>query len=397
MSYPRGTKRVEKGIYYISSKKCYMARYQRRSKNNSMRPISIQRYGFKTLKEARVERERMMVEINEKIKQARDPLWKELLDEVIKEMYEEDFRYSKKTVHNYETSLKGNTISNWGNVRVSKISTGDIKKFFRVNKDNWSNGHIKSMVKMLNKVFEYAIENDFLNRNPMPKFSIKSHNKLKTVLNENQLRLLLMKAKELDSPWYPIWATAIYTGMRSGEMYALKWENVCLKQKQVKVVEAWNSKDGFKSTKSGHDRMVEIAEPLLVVFKELKLKTYESGFVLPRMDKWKKGEQARYLRMFLTGVGLPEVRFHDLRASWATLMMSKGVEPIKVMKMGGWQELKTMERYVRQAGVDIKGITNCLNEIHDPSFNGGEVLGIFSHEKSGEKEVTFFGTQSVHP
>jgi integrase len=77
--------------------------------------------------------------------------------------------------------------------------------------------------------------------------------------------------------------------------------------------------------------------------------------------------------MFLQGIGLPVIRFHDLRATWATLMMSKGVEPIKVMIMGGWKELKTMQIYIRKAGVDIRGITDCLS-FHDHNARSAKVL-----------------------
>ena len=77
--------------------------------------------------------------------------------------------------------------------------------------------------------------------------------------------------------------------------------------------------------------------------------------------------------MFLLGIGLPTVRFHDLRATWATLMLSKGIEPIKVMIMGGWKEMKTMQIYMRKAEVDIRGITNCL-DFHDPVQTVAQVL-----------------------
>lgn len=79
------------------------------------------------------------------------------------------------------------------------------------------------------------------------------------------------------------------------------------------------------------------------------------------------------MRIFLMGLGLPRMRFHDLRASWCTIMLSMGIEPIKVMKMGGWKDLKTMQIYMRKAGVDIKGITDHL-EIHNPSRAGAAVL-----------------------
>lgn len=132
------------------------------------------------------------------------------------------------------------------------------------------------------------------------------------------------------------------------------------------VDSSWNSDDGYKDTKSGDDRLVEIAPELLFILKELKLKGHDSNFVLPRVDKWDNGEQARDLRMFLTGLGLHKVRFHDLRASWATLMLSKGIAPIKVMAMAGWKDLKTMQYYIRKTGVDKSVISDNLS-LHNPS------------------------------
>ena len=39
-------------------------------------------------------------------------------------------------------------------------------------------------------------------------------------------------------------------------------------------------------------------------------------------------------------------------------------------------DLLKVERYIRQAGVDIKGITACLDDIHDPLFSTGTVLSL---------------------
>lgn len=47
-------------------------------------------------------------------------------------------------------------------------------------------------------------------------------------------------------------------------------------------------------------------------------------------------------------------------------MLSMGIAPIKVMSMGGWKDLKTMQFYIRKAGVDTAGISNNLS-LHDPS------------------------------
>jgi hypothetical protein len=82
------------------------------------------------------------------------------------------------------------------------------------------------------------------------------------------------------------------------------------------------------------------------------------------------------------GLGLPPVRFHDLRA---TLLLSKGVEPIRVMKAGGWKDLKTMMVYVRKSGVDIRGMSDCLN-LHNPSRQEAEVISLYTEklEKEGK-------------
>jgi integrase len=102
------------------------------------------------------------------------------------------------------------------------------------------------------------------------------------------------------------------------------------------------------------------------ILKELKLKTGAGEFALPRRSAWDKGEQAREMRKFLVGLGLPPIRFHDLRATWATLLLSKGVEPIRVMKMGGWSDMKTMMISFRKAGVDLRGATDAMT-LHEAS------------------------------
>ena len=122
-------------------------------------------------------------------------------------------------------------------------------------------------------------------------------------------------------------------------------------KKQILVNRAWNNRDGFKDTKSGDDRIIKIAPNLMEILSKLKLKNSTSNlFVLPRIHKWDKGEQARELRMFLSGLGLPVIRFHDLRATWATFLLSKGVAPIKVMMMGGLEGFKDHANLCQEGG-----------------------------------------------
>lgn len=116
-----------------------------------------------------------------------------------------------------------------------------------------------------------------------------------------------------------------------------------------------------------------LSSPVKTLLQDLKLKSDGSLYVLPRLQDWDTGRQAEILRMFLSSIGLPRIRFHDLRASWATMLLSKGLEPAKVMKLGGWKDLKTMMIYLRKAGIDTRGSLSEFT-IHDGSLKKGEVL-----------------------
>ena len=85
-----------------------------------------------------------------------------------------------------------------------------------------------------------------------------------------------------------------------------------------------------------------------------------SKFVLPRIHAWNKGEQARVLRNFCKLIGIPEINFHALRACFATQLLRNGVEAARVMRICGWAELATMQRYIRLSGVDVAGVTDSL-------------------------------------
>ena len=76
--------------------------------------------------------------------------------------------------------------------------------------------------------------------------------------------------------------------------------------------------------------------------------------------QWERGLQAKILRSFCYINGLPSVRFHTLRACFATQMLRDGVDPARVMKICGWKELKTMQHYVRLAGIEIQGATESI-------------------------------------
>lgn len=334
-------------------------------------PVSAKRIGIKTKVEANRIYAELILQVDRKLHESVMPSWFEL----VQEFYEASLNrgLSKKTVDDAHACIAAHTFKAWATRCVDTITTNEIRLLHADRVGHRSASHQKNMLKFIRGVFEYALEKGLIKSNPTPKLKFRVGDKIKLVLTEKQIKIFLNKAKELNWEWYPHCATALYTGMRNGELYALTWDKVDLENRKIKVDCSWNNKDGFKSTKSGDDRIVAIAPALVAILAELKLQNPDSTFVLPRIDTWDRGGQAKELRMFLLGLGLPSIRFHDLRASWATVMLGKGIEPIKVMYMGGWKDLKTMMIYMRKAGIEIQGITDCL-ELHNPSQNGAEVL-----------------------
>lgn len=364
-----------KGIKFHESTKTYTVQYSARHPV-TRKPKTLRRKGIQSKREAEQVLRELIVSISNTFNTERSGFksvtWSDFLNETFyPELRGRDF--SKKTIENYQLCINAHTLGEWGLRTIDSIKPDEIRKLINERLANKSPSQRKNLLKFLRGAFKYAVEAGLLNADPCPRMQFRFNNKLKTCLTEAQAIRFLEKAREYNHEYYSVWLLALYTGMRSGELYALAWENINFENRQILVNCSWNSKDQFKSTKSGDDRLVEIAPNLLTYLKELKLKGADSPFLLPRIESWEKGRQAEILRAFLMGIELPQIRFHDLRASWATILLQKGIEPLKVMIMGGWKDLKTMAIYIRKAGVDLKGITDKLN-LHDTANKNGVVL-----------------------
>ena len=136
----------------------------------------------------------------------------------------------------------------------------------------------------------------------------------------------------------------------------------------IRLTRAWNSRfKNYGPLKGRYWRNVPISSELYWVLKELMCIDFGSDahgkYLLPHFPEWKDGEQAKILRNFCREISIPPVRFHTLRACFATHLISRGVPSATVMKICGWRELKTAERYIRLAGVDERGATEGLGFI----------------------------------
>lgn len=273
-------------------------------------------------------------------------------------------QYNPAVIKDY-IGMMNNWTKNWLDRPASELSRGDGREVLdQVLIEGRTKAFQKRLKNTINMIFNWGLENRIIrNVTQSPVHGLKitlKEERRPEILKVEEIRKLLREARDSRSKWFSIWALALLTGMRNGELYALKWSDVDFERDLITVQRSFNKRTyEFKSTKAGYWRTVPISSELKNLLLELR-ESRSGEFVLPRLIEWRRGEQAKRLRDFCIEINLHSVKFHTLRACFATHLISSGVEPIKVMKVCGWQDLKTMGRYIRLAGIDEKGITDRL-------------------------------------
>lgn len=163
----------------------------------------------------------------------------------------------------------------------------------------------------------------------------------------------------------PLFRLALTTGMREGELLALKWRDVDLEAHRLSVVASlyWRDFKPVYSTPKTRRSRRQIAVPPQMVEALRTQRQAQRAQRLRTGPAW-QGEQYdavftdelgfplhrsrvvwQFIRM-LRAAGLPRVRFHDLRHTCATLQLAQGVHPKIVSEMLGHASVNmTLDRY----------------------------------------------------
>ncbi len=158
--------------------------------------------------------------------------------------------------------------------------------------------------------------------------------------------LALLRAVRGDR-YEALYVLAFSTGLRRGEIFALRWEDVDF-DRGVLSVRRSVSADGrnFKPTKTGRGRTLRLthdAVAALVFHRErqqehramMGASWLEHGLVFPSLAGTPTNADNFIKRSFkplLRRAGLPEIRFHDLRHTFATLLLPRPEVPSKVVQ-----------------------------------------------------------------
>jgi integrase len=178
--------------------------------------------------------------------------------------------------------------------------------------------------------------------------------KLPTVGRQVLRTLTRHQVKQILAASSPVWrlafALAAYAGLRAGEVRALRWEDVDLVAK-VLVVRLSHSKGETSTPKSGHEREIPLAAPLLVL-----LEGGGKGLVALTGDgeQWGEFGLLQAFQRAQEKAGVSGFRFHDLRHYFVTQLFRGGAPAPAVQALAGHADLSTTQRYAHVDRADLR-------------------------------------------
>lgn len=305
------------------------------------RGVRIQRRkkGIETQRKAEVTEFEFKRELA-RLKEEKVPFrWSEWYTECLKRM---KVVHRPSTIWCYEKQV-GHWINPlWGNRELNTITRSDIHSaIFEQIGEHLSLNSRKTILKQVRRIFEMGVEEGILDRNPCAGLQVKVPEVEQKVLTNSEVEIFLEEAKLTNHRFYPMWAMALMTGMRSGELFALRWVDVDFDARIMSVTRQWTNKCGYGPTKTQRGRVVPISDDLMKFLKELKLlRGGEIEFILPHLTEWENGEQAKITQEFCTAIGITPVKFHDLRATFITNLLARGESLARVMAIVGHVEIR---------------------------------------------------------
>ena len=254
----------------------------------------------------------------------------------------------------YRGYIENHIKPNIGSIPLNKLTSLELQKFYkkllgngrveRIESKKQPKGLSAKTVRNINQIISsalnLAIEQKLLLTNPadacaLPKLE---HREMKTLPVE-QLASFLREAKE--SGVFEMYYIELATGLRRGELLGLKWSDIDLEHGNLRVQRQIVRIDGEiveapLKTKNAY-RTLPLSTDAVDVLKEQKKKCGNSPYVFPSPTGGPISPDSvlHMLHRVLKRAGLPKVRFHDLRHTFATLALQNGVDIKTVSGMLG--------------------------------------------------------------
>ncbi len=269
-----------------------------------------------------------------------------------------------RTYERYEQLVRLHLVPVIGRIPLQKLTPQQVQSLYTQKlKAGLSRTTVNTLHAMLHKALEDALRWNLVARNVCDAVSPPQRDRYEIQpLTKQQSQQLLAAAH--GHPLEALYILALATGMRRGELLALKWQDLDFATKTLHVRRIYTRAAGNRyieaEPKTEKSRR-SIALPALVV--DLLLQHREKQVQMRRQagEAWQEHDLVyctslgtplnpskvidRY-KALLKRAGLPDIRFHDLRHSAATILLTMGIHPKVVQELLGHHQISmTMDIY----------------------------------------------------
>jgi integrase len=225
-------------------------------------------------------------------------------------------------------------------IKTNRITTASIEKFVtHRQKQGMHINTLRTLIMTVGQILSYAVRHRYINYNPVkdierPKSQGKEKNQTIRVLTPVDINALFKAEKNLK--YRTLYMLAIFSGARQGELLGLKWSDVDWINSQIHIQRTFNHKTWYDTKTETSNRKIDLGPVMMTALKKWKLACpiSELDLIFPN----KAGNPInhdnmchRYYKPALKRAGLGKVRFHDLRHTYASLLIEQG-ENIKYIQ-----------------------------------------------------------------
>lgn len=275
----------------------------------------------------------------------------------------------------YRFLLSKHVIPYIGTARLQRVSPEMLQALYAKLERNGASERLRQMVHVrLHKLFKTAQRWKLVSQNPcdsidpprVPKAPVRYYD-----VDQAKSFLEAIKGDRYEA----LYAVAIGTGMRQGELFALQWPNVDLRAGTISIQFTLQDtgqgplRRELKTKNSS--RMVALPEFALEALRKHRKTTLSDG----SSSDWVFSDQLggplrksnfirREFKQAIRRSGLPELHFHGLRHTAATLLLSQGVNAKVVQEMLGHSTVSmTLDTYSHVTPSLQRSAANALNEL----------------------------------
>jgi len=297
---------------------------------------------------------------------------------------------SQRTLDGYQSIIETHLIPALGHIQLKHLHTQAIQSYYGKACERLSARTVAKHHRLLSQALKYAVRQGYLGRNPCELVDAPSWKpKTMRTLTEWEVQIFLEAAS--GSYYYPVYYTAISTGLRQSELCGLRWRDLDLDLLSLSVNQVLYKRRGIcivNPPKTQHSKRRVSLTPKLALF----LKDYQAeretlywqlaGKPLP-LDSFVFGLPGKPcdpsmlshdFAIIAKKAGFEGVRFHDLRHTFATLMLMRGA-PAKVISeaLGHASVAFTLQTYAHVlSGMQEKAMA-LLDEVLPAGVNKNSV------------------------